>query len=118
MPAEYQTLSVTPQGWRVLKEDETPRLLMSNAKPKQVSKAARESWAGVDGELFERLRELRREIALEKSVPAYIVFSDASLREMARRRPVTIGEFLQIPGVGRKKCEAYGEAFLRAVAKK
>ena len=53
-----------------------------------------ESWAGVDRALFESLRELRRTIAAERGVPAYVIFRDATLRDMARRRPQTPAEFL------------------------
>jgi ATP-dependent DNA helicase RecQ len=67
-------------------------------------------------ELFERLRELRRGIAEERSVPAYVVFADAALADMARRRPTTSEEFLQVGGVGKAKLEQYGEVFLEAIA--
>ena len=63
-------------------------------------------------ELFERLRALRRRLADGQDVPAYIVFSDAVLREMATRRPRTADEMLAVPGVGPVKLERYGEAFL------
>ena len=69
----------------------------------------------MDRELFERLRELRRELADEKSVPAYVVFGDASLRDMARQRPATPAEFLEVHGVGQKKAADYGEVFLAAI---
>ncbi len=63
--------------------------------------------------LFERLRALRKHLADEQGVPAYIVFSDAVLREMVERRPATAVEMLDVPGVGPAKLERYGEAFLR-----
>jgi len=62
--------------------------------------------------LFEQLRRLRREIAEREGVPAYVVFGDATLREMAARKPGTKAELLQVAGVGRTKLERYGEAFL------
>ena len=65
--------------------------------------------------MFERLRELRRRLADEKSVPAYVVFGDASLRDMARQRPGTPAEFLEGHGVGQKKAADYGEMFLDAI---
>jgi ATP-dependent DNA helicase RecQ len=67
-------------------------------------------------ELFERLRELRREIAAEQSVPAYVVFADAALADMARRAPATRDEFLAVSGVGAAKLERYGDAFLAAIS--
>ena len=67
-------------------------------------------------ELFERLRTLRLELAREQGVPAYIVFNDAVLRDMARRRPATPSELLDVPGVGPAKLKRYGERFLEALA--
>ena len=71
---------------------------------------------GVDAELFERLRALRKELADEANVPPYVVFSDAALRAMCRRRPATDEEFLAVPGVGQKKLERYGKAFMGEIA--
>ena len=68
-----------------------------------------------DAERFEALRALRKRIADGEGVPAYIVFSDAVLRQMAERRPRTRGEMLALSGVGPVKYDRYGEAFLRAL---
>jgi ATP-dependent DNA helicase RecQ len=67
---------------------------------------------GADEDLFQRLRALRRELADERGVPAYVVFSDATLRDMARARPADQAALLAVPGVGAVKLERYGEAFL------
>jgi len=69
-----------------------------------------------DEALFESLRALRRRLADERDVPAYVVFSDATLREMASAQPMTDGELLAISGVGQKKLETYGSAFLDVIA--
>ena len=70
-----------------------------------------------DGQaLFERLRGVRREVAAEGSIPPYMVFSDATLREMAQRRPGSRRAMLEIKGVGQAKWEAFGEVFLEAIA--
>jgi ATP-dependent DNA helicase RecQ len=115
---EFRVLNVTPRGWRVLKGEETPHLLKpvktAAALPK-LSKAAKDSWEGVDKELFASLRQLRRTIAVGKNVPAFVVFSDATLREMARRQPATLENFMEVSGVGEKKCEQYGAEFLEAI---
>ncbi|MEO7998632.1 MAG: HRDC domain-containing protein, partial [Gemmatimonadaceae bacterium] len=66
-------------------------------------------------ELFDALRALRRTLADEARVPAYIVFGDRVLLEMVARRPRTYGELLQVPGVGQAKLERYGDAFLEAI---
>ena len=118
---EFNVLKVTEKGWDVLKGMETPHLLKppkkpeKTPKPRKASKAERISWEGVDRALFEQLRTLRRRLADKKRVPAYVVFSDAALRDMARRKPSTPEEFLEVSGVGEVKCEQYGPAFLSAI---
>jgi ATP-dependent DNA helicase RecQ len=67
-------------------------------------------------ELFVRLRALRKQLADARAVPAYVVFSDATLVQMAERRPRTEAELLEISGVGPKKVEQYGAAFLSLLA--
>jgi ATP-dependent DNA helicase RecQ len=109
---DYNVLNVTEKGWQVLKGNETPRLLKPAEKPAKVSKVVEDSWEGVDKGLFEALRKLRASIARKKGVPAYIVFGDAALRDMARRRPSTFVNLLDVKGVGEKKRRQYGELVL------
>ncbi len=116
---EYKVLNVTAKGWLVLKGKESPRLLkpvMKLPKERKVSKIATDSWEGVDERLFEELRKLRRQLADKKGVPAYIVFSDATLRDMARRKPKTKEEMLRVNGVGETKLKQYGSNFLDAIS--
>ncbi len=68
-----------------------------------------------DDALFQRLRELRRALAQRAGQPAYLVFSDASLREMARLKPADEAAFLTVKGVGESKCRRYGHIFLAAI---
>jgi ATP-dependent DNA helicase RecQ len=110
---EYNVLAITPRGWRVLRDNEAPRLLKPAERVRRP--AAEDSWEGVDRGLFDTLRELRREIAKEKSVPAYIVFGDAALRDMARRRPSSVEGFLDVSGVGQRKAQQYGERFVATI---
>ena len=70
----------------------------------------------VSGELFERLRALRRKLADERGVPAYIVFSDRTLEDMATHRPQTEAEFLLVHCVCQKKLVEYGAAFMAVCA--
>jgi ATP-dependent DNA helicase RecQ len=70
-----------------------------------------------DEELFDALRELRREIADGLGVPAYIVFGDVTLREMAREYPADENELRNISGVGEQKLERFGAEFLDAIVK-
>ena len=116
---EYNVIGLSASGWEALRGHETPRLL---APPPKASKAPRapkverESWDGVDRELFEVLRRLRFDKAQELGVPAYVVFGDAALRDMARRRPATVDEFLEVHGVGEKKCAVFGKEFIAAIS--
>lgn len=80
--------------------------------------AAMESYIPDDDEeaLFQKLRELRRTIAQEIGKPPYIVFSDKTLRDMARTKPITNAQFLAVNGVGQHKLDLYGKRFMEAVA--
>ncbi len=112
---EYSILKATEKGWRVLKGKETPRLLKPVKKRAKTPKAVKDSWEDVNKGLFEVLRKLRRVIAAKRRVPAYIVFNDITLLDMARRRPSTPKDFLKVSGVGEKKKEQYSAVFLAAI---
>ena len=71
--------------------------------------------SGADEALFEQLRALRREIANEQQVPAYVVFSDKSLIDMASKKPQSLEELLDCHGVGVAKLERYGDVFLGVI---
>ena len=110
---EHQGLMLSEKGLQILKGKE-PLLIRSerlNVKAKTVKKSAPESF-DYDVELFDDLRALRHEIAQEKSVPAYIVFGDKTLKEMAAKKPQSKDEMLQVGGIGEVKFERYGEKFL------
>ncbi len=64
-----------------------------------------------------RLRALRLELAREQDVPPYVIFHDATLREMLARRPTDVAELSDVPGVGKKKRDAYGRAFVETIAR-
>jgi ATP-dependent DNA helicase RecQ len=76
----------------------------------------RSELAGSDLDLFERLRSERLSIARELDVPPYVVFPDATLVALARQRPGTSADLLDIPGIGQTKRERFGHAFLRVIA--
>ncbi len=71
---------------------------------------------GEDTELMKRLKALRKKIAATLGVPAYVVFTDASLREMSVKQPLTTHEFMNISGVGSRKAERYGKQFAEVIA--
>jgi ATP-dependent DNA helicase RecQ len=123
---EYPTVTLTEDGRAVLRgEGSAPALSSAGA----VRPTAADSKDRADGErpvpagdpdvydrlLFEELRTLRRRVAEERGVPPYLIFSDASLRDMARLRPVTLEQFREVKGVGDWKLETFGERFLTAV---
>ncbi len=118
---EYNTLALTETGRAVLRGEGAPQLLQP-VKRERGERRSRggdspaDSWEGVDRDLFERLRGLRTELATARGVPPYVVFSDAALRDMARRRPSTLEAFLEVRGVGQRKCDEYGEAFVSTIA--
>ena len=70
-----------------------------------------------ESSLYEALRALRAEIAAQEKVPAYVVFSNATLQDMCARRPITPSELLEVSGVGRAKADKYGDAFLACIKK-
>jgi ATP-dependent DNA helicase RecQ len=115
---EYGVLKLTDKGRRVLKGLDQPLLLEApkkKAAPKPIIE--KDSWAGVDREMFELLRGLRRDLAHQRSMPAYIVFSDATLRDLSRRKPQTPAEMLRVSGIGLKKLEQYGDQVLYEIRK-
>lgn len=117
--AGYPIIKVTDAGWRVLRGEEKVVMVQTELlrTSSHVQKPREEET--IDDirtrELFEALRELRAELAGEKGVPAYVIFSDAALRDMCRRLPTTDEEFLAVNGVGTTKLERYGERFIKVI---
>jgi len=119
---EYPVLALTQAGVDLLKDESAcPDLSLARQRapkkdaPRAKSRAEAESWQDVDHELFDRLRGVRLEIARARRVPPYVIFHDATLREMARRRPRSLDGLLAIKGVGVRKAEELGEVFLEAI---
>jgi ATP-dependent DNA helicase RecQ len=112
---EYNVLAVTPEGRRLLRGEMTPRLLKPAAPKKKESKVATASWEGVDRELFETLRALRREKAEARGLPPFVIFSDATLRGLARVRPSTPQNLIKVQGIGERKAAEYGTEILRVI---
>lgn len=118
----YPVLMLTERGVRLLKDaGSEPDLALARQRrpvkdrvPKR-SKVEAESWQDVDRDLFERLRSVRLRIARSRGVPPYVVFHDTTLREMARLRPSTMEALRQVYGVGARKAEDLGEAFLDVI---
>ena len=126
--ARYSVLTLTPAAAELLRGDRELVLAKPRVRPIAEKKArASRSRAGAPAEraalpltdteaaLYEQLRALRRRLADEAHVPAYVVFSDATLREMAATRPQSDTELLAVNGVGAAKLARYGSDFLAAV---
>lgn len=112
----YPILKLTRESAEVLKDQRDVRLLRPVEKKKQRrSSSANLPESPTDANLFEILRALRRRIASEKRVAPYLIFSDATLKEIARVKPSSLLEMRRISGVGDIKLRDYGDEFLEVV---
>jgi ATP-dependent DNA helicase RecQ len=113
--AEYGGLRIGERGARILAGQETIRLRLD--APGKARRRSREKAAAAvaDPALLARLKRLRLEIARRESVPAYVVFADKTLIDLANLRPATKADFALAHGVGEKKLERYGDAFLAEI---
>ncbi len=111
---KFSVLELTNTGAAVLKSRATVKLTKPAVAPE--TKTHHVGEITCDEALFERLRELRKKLADERDVPAYIIFSDVSLRQMARNYPESENDFARISGVGEKKLREFGEIFLNEIA--
>jgi ATP-dependent DNA helicase RecQ len=112
---ERPVLRLNAAAREVMQGRRAVRLVAAKAKVKK-TRVDEDSWANVDSALFEVLRKLRRQLAEQRGVPAYILFSDVTLRAMARTRPGSPNALLEIRGVGERKLEEVGQRFLDAIA--
>src|SRR6056297_2011188 len=108
----YPTLSMTESGRDILFGRAAFQVVRRAQQTILLKKSSKEEY---DSELFEQLREKRLGLSREKGIAPYMVFSDASLEEMAREIPRDRPAFLQISGVGRKKMKQYGTLFLELI---
>jgi ATP-dependent DNA helicase RecQ len=109
-PGKFATLKLTSEGLASLRE----RTRITLTKQADLGMPGAKTRAGAiecDELLFEQLRAVRRKLADERDVPAYVIFSDVSLREMARAYPITAAAFRRIPGVGEQKLKDFLEPF-------
>jgi ATP-dependent DNA helicase RecQ len=118
---EYSTLSVTRTGREVLSGSIVPTLArpVIASKKKKIEKTRKvlrkKDWEGIDEDLFQGLRRKRMELALKENVPAYIIFGDKSLKDMAARKPLTEEDFSGIYGVGDRKVKKYASIFIEVI---
>jgi ATP-dependent DNA helicase RecQ len=119
----YPVLQLTPTGATLMRSGVVSDdfSLARQRRPEKGRAAPRarievESWDGVDKGLFERLRAMRMKLARARGVPPYVIFHDATLRELARVRPQSLQDLAGVYGMGVRKIEAFGAAVLEAVA--
>ncbi|MGL6015127.1 MAG: DNA helicase RecQ [Selenomonadaceae bacterium] len=104
--SEYPVLKLTPQAYEVLR-----------SKAQVLQQIPTERKAAVDSTLFQQLRSLRKDIAARDNIPPYLVFSDATLQDMCQRLPQNLSELCEVKGIGERKLERYGQAFLDLLLK-
>ncbi|HEX3719091.1 MAG TPA: DNA helicase RecQ [Verrucomicrobiae bacterium] len=114
---QFSTLELTDEGRAALRQRKSIVLTQPIAAPaeKEKERVPRSGEITCDEELFERLRQLRKTLADARNVPAYIIFSDVSLRQMARHYPANEEQFARINGVGEKKLKEFGASFLSEI---
>ena len=116
---EYPVVRLAASAKEVLFQGRTVTMTerRTEEKPKKVNPSkASGAPADVPEDLYERLRGVRSELAQKQHVPAYIILSNASLAEMAAKRPRTTGDLMRISGVGEARAHRYGKQFLQTIA--
>lgn len=122
---DYPTLALAGRGAVFMKGDKPFVMRVTKGRPRKPRPEGRTRGASAaelpdltpeQAELFEALRSLRTRLAREQQVPPYLIFNNATLEDMCRKRPTTPDELLEVSGVGTKKAERYGEAFLEVIA--
>lgn len=105
---DYPTLSLTPQAVKAIKEHQPIRM---HTRTDTLT-----LHTATDDPLLHTLKNVRRQLAREYHLPPYMIFSDATLKELAAKKPLTLQEMLEVSGIGTVKLEKYGDAFLEAIA--
>jgi ATP-dependent DNA helicase RecQ len=109
-------LTLTSKADPVLFDGAAVRISIAALPGQSPAKRSDASLSEEDAALYAQLQTLRRTLAERESVPAYVIFSNATLTELAKRRPTTRSELLDISGIGASKARRYGDAILEAIA--
>ena len=113
---EYNVIKITDTGRQVLRGELTPKLRQPSEGPANTqTRTATDPWKDVDRVLFDQLCELRTNFAQQSNVPVHVVFSDNSIKDMAKKRPSTAAAFRLILGVSQQKQTDYGDQFLATI---
>lgn len=113
---EYPILKLAPKSRGVLTGQETLRMMLEIPQKKKAAAAKDAPLLPADEKLLAALKDLRKSLAMRQSIPAYVVFTDATLVDMCRLKPKTQEEFIEVSGVGQAKSQRYGEVFLAVIA--
>lgn len=113
---EYPILKLAPKSHGVLTGQETLRMMLEIPQKKKAAAAKDAPLPPADEKLLAALKDLRKSLAMRQSIPAYVVFTDATLIDMCRLKPKTQEEFIEVSGVGQAKSQRYGEVFLAVIA--
>ncbi len=116
---EFQTIGLTPAAGLVLYRGKTVQMKVEVEKEPERTLPGTQTTVLSEGdaELFDVLKELRAKLAKDANIPAYVVFSNATLADMAKKKPKTMWEFRKVSGVGEIKAAWYGAAFLKRIQK-
>ena len=109
-------LKLNERSLDILKGTRTVMIMEAPSGRVRKSRVAADAWEGVDRDLFERLRQLRAKLAAERSVPAFVIFADTTLRELARVRPTSTHNLKRITGIGEKKLREFGALLIELIA--
>ena len=113
--SEHQTVQLTPKASQVLYHGQTVQMLVKKEQKLPVRLTERTKLSDDETALYDVLRVLRGKLAREANIPAYVVFSNATLQDMARKRPRTMMDFRRVSGVGELKASWYGKVFLERI---
>lgn len=111
--APDQHLSITAYGWEIIRGQKSLELALIREAESTVKE--REEKPSLQNELFETLRRLRLDLAKKENLPAYAIFNDKTLSEIALQQPTTLEAFADIPGVGSHKLKKYGKIFIQEI---
>jgi ATP-dependent DNA helicase RecQ len=114
-PGDRPTLRLNAQSWEVMRGKRTVTLLEARKSKTTRTRIEQASWQNVDEALFERLRNLRRELAAERGVPAFVILHDTTLRELASIKPTTIEALRNVRGIGERKRSEFGERLIECI---
>ena len=112
---EHQSVFLTPAAGEVLYRGKTVSMLVEQTQEPETPVTETAKLTADDAQLFDALKELRLELAKKAEIPAFVVFSNATLADMAKKKPATMSEFKKVSGVGEIKAAWYGTAFLKCI---